>query len=541
MKKLYIKSFTGAIALLLTLQVAKPNTAAAALAPGDIAVIGYNSDAVVSTKDFTVVTLATINSGETIYFTDKGWTATSGGSFMADINSEGIFSWTTTATIARGTVINFSVTSGASPNVSATPSVGTISVVNGWTNTSAAAPFGTNGDQILIFQGSTVAPTFIFGFNAGISSADVVNGWQTVATTGNAQSNIPAGLTSGTNAIGFPTTTVTSLDNYAYKGAFTGNKAAVLALICNAANWDGDDAIAYNIVPGSGGGKFPGSNPIFTVNTKPVATLVSNTGTLLLGQVLTGVYTYSDADNDSQSGTTFKWYRADDASGTNKQSTGGTNNTYTLVAADINKFISFEVTPKDGREFGSSVESSLRGPVAGTLPVQLVDFSTKLEGGHAIRLYWKVSEQRNHKKFVIYRKGDQEDFRVLADIAASQGETYTYLDRAPLKGKNYYRLVQVDLDNTAMELANGWANMSASQSDVMVYPNPTQDVATVSLGAGKYERADLISLSGKVLQSKWISQMNGTVSFDLRKMSAGTYLIKVFGNGITSIAKVVRK
>ena len=541
MKNLYNQKLIGAIALMLLLQLAMPKVADAALVPGDIAVIGYNSDATVSTKDFTVVTLATINAGETIYFTDKGWTATSGGSFMADINSEGIFSWTTTGTIARGTVINFSVTSGNTPGVVATPNVGTLAIVNGWTNTAAAAPFGTNGDQIIIFQGSLASPTFIFGFNAGVSSTDVVSGWQTIATSGNAMSNIPAGLTNGTNAIGFPTTTVTSLDNYVYKGALTGTKDAVLALICNVVNWDGDDVTAYNAVPGAVGGRFPGTNPIFSVNSKPTATTVTNSGTLMVGQTLTGNYSYADADNDPQNGSTFVWYRSDDASGTNKQATGGTGSTYLLAAGDVNKYMSFQVTPRDGREFGTASESPLRGPVAGTLPVRLVEFTAKGHEGNMVRLEWKVVDDNVNKGFEILRSGDESVGQLIAEIPARAAEQYIYDDRSPLKGNNYYRLVQIDNDGKRTELAIRMVAFSLDVTKISAYPIPTTGWVSVDFAAGRFTRAVLTELSGKILITREVAASANSTTFDLQSLPLGIYMVRLTGDKATDVVKVVRR
>lgn len=95
-------------------------------------------------------------------------------------------------------------------------------------------------------------------------------------------------------------------------------------------------------------------------NVAPTASDVSISGTFALGQQLTGNYTYADDDSDVESGSTFKWYRSDDASGTGKAViAGATAQTYTLVADDDGKYISFEVTPNDGTEAGTPVESSL--------------------------------------------------------------------------------------------------------------------------------------------------------------------------------------
>ncbi|MAC85054.1 MAG: hypothetical protein CL624_13070 [Arcobacter sp.] len=98
----------------------------------------------------------------------------------------------------------------------------------------------------------------------------------------------------------------------------------------------------------------------YTPNQAPTATDVNFTGTLEVGQELTGAYTYSDANSHTESGTTFKWYVSDDTNGTNKTAiNGATSSTYTLTSSEVGKYISFEVTPNDGTDAGTTVESSI--------------------------------------------------------------------------------------------------------------------------------------------------------------------------------------
>lgn len=76
----------------------------------------------------------------------------------------------------------------------------------------------------------------------------------------------------------------------------------------------------------------------------PVAAAVSITGTPSVGQLLTGSYSYSDANADLEGISGFRWVR----SATNSVA-GGTNvgnaTSYTTVAADGGSFLFFCVTP----------------------------------------------------------------------------------------------------------------------------------------------------------------------------------------------------
>lgn len=75
-------------------------------------------------------------------------------------------------------------------------------------------------------------------------------------------------------------------------------------------------------------------------NAAPVASNVEITGTPVVGETLTGNYTYFDADGDLESGTTFRWLKNDD------EIVGATAQTYVVQEADAGSSIQFEVWVK---------------------------------------------------------------------------------------------------------------------------------------------------------------------------------------------------
>jgi hypothetical protein len=106
-------------------------------------------------------------------------------------------------------------------------------------------------------------------------------------------------------------------------------------------------------------------------NSAPTALGVAITGTATVGQTLTGSFTYADPDSDPAGTHTYKWYRADDNSGTNEAAiSGATTTTYVLVAADAGKFIRFSVIPKatTGTLTGAETFSARTAAVANYTP-----------------------------------------------------------------------------------------------------------------------------------------------------------------------------
>jgi len=163
------------------------------LTPGDIAVIGFNGD---DPDVIKFVNLVNIASGTQVKFTDNGWSGT------ALTTAEGTDTWTASTSFPAGTV---------------------------HTLTPTTVALGTTGDQVLVYQGASTAPTFIFG----VSSRAWVTG--SINTT---TSRIPTGLSSGSTALAFST----ERDNGAYTiVSNNAPKATLLASIANQNNWNRTD------------------------------------------------------------------------------------------------------------------------------------------------------------------------------------------------------------------------------------------------------------------------------------------------------------
>ncbi|MDM8162218.1 hypothetical protein QUH73_20560, partial [Labilibaculum sp. K2S] len=158
--------------------------------------------------------------------------------------------------------------------------------------------------------------------------------------------------------------------------AGTINKTAIpgaVAATYTLATADVGKYIAYAVTPASLTGNSPGLEVLsayqgtISNNEAPTATSVNFTGDLFINKTLTGTYTYTDTEGETQGGTTLQWYRADDAAGTvNKTAIpGAVAATYTLTAADVGKYIAYAVTPGalTGNSPGLEVLSAYQGTI----------------------------------------------------------------------------------------------------------------------------------------------------------------------------------
>jgi len=103
-----------------------------------------------------------------------------------------------------------------------------------------------------------------------------------------------------------------------------------------------------------------------TGNEAPTAKNVVINGEIKGDIEVNVTYDYDDKEDDAQSGTTFQWYRANDATGAGKVAIeGATTETYRISDEDQGKFIWVSVTPKaaTGTLMGMEAASEKKGPV----------------------------------------------------------------------------------------------------------------------------------------------------------------------------------
>jgi len=249
------------------------------LTAGDLVVTGYSAD---GGDKFSFLLLVAIDDNTTITFTDQGWTGTT---FFTGSSTEGIAIWTSGMALSCGTEVVISATSA----LDSTADIGT---------TTGGFNFATSGDQIIAYQGSFNAPTFITAFHNESGMFD--------QTTSNINdSALPTGLVEGVSAFAVNG----EMDNVAYSGSVTNDtaeniRAAIYSNSSNpaqAVNWNTSNTteqplstITWNFTSCLAA---PNTAPTATAPTIPTV-LEENVNVPLADDIAVG-----DADGDDQTVT----------------------------------------------------------------------------------------------------------------------------------------------------------------------------------------------------------------------------------------------
>lgn len=244
MKKKYNTIVKIIVPFLIVLSFQQKAYSQTTLVAGDIAFTGYIANAA-GTDEFSFVLLKNVTAGTVINFTDNGWFSTN-----ALNTTEQTLTFTTTAPIIAGKEIRISGPSGAAGATAVFSGGGSAGSCTG--NTPSLA---TSGDQVLAYQGTSLAPTFISAIHMNVYATDLNPCGNTTAATWDpttcgdnlSSSRLPSGLTTGVNAVWIGTQGVGASEQDNAKFNCTGpltNVAQVRAAVNNSANW-----LTSNVAP----------------------------------------------------------------------------------------------------------------------------------------------------------------------------------------------------------------------------------------------------------------------------------------------------
>lgn len=166
------------------------------------------------------------------------------------------------------------------------------------------------------------------------------------------------------------------------------------------------------------------------------------------------------------------------------------------------------------------------------LPVELVSFTGRIEGNTTV-LNWETASEWNNDRFEIERSEDIKDFEKIGTIKGHGNSNvplaYQYADLLTSSGTYYYRLKQIDFDDT-VSYSNIIAVYFQSEVQLMVYPNPAQDwIIIQSENAKTSYRIQIFSTSGNLILEQQLENRNGQHTVDVRNLPKGIYFISLYG------------
>ena len=174
--------------------------------------------------------------------------------------------------------------------------------------------------------------------------------------------------------------------------------------------------------------------------------------------------------------------------------------------------------------------------VSAPLPLTWLSFTAKAQNNSQSLLQWSTAQEQNTKDFYIQHTADGINWLTIGSLPAA-GNTnttsyYNYVHANPVKGLNYYRIKQTDLDSRYSYSPIRTLLFTMALQPLIILGNPiTNNVLTLQVNMAT--SLAFYTADGKLL---WQEQVNaGTKTIDVSRYAKGTYLLKT----ITTTHKVV--
>jgi uncharacterized delta-60 repeat protein len=207
----------------------------------------------------------------------------------------------------------------------------------------------------------------------------------------------------------------------------------------------------------------------------------------------------------------------------------------------VNAAAALNTTTKTLTATGQFTEYIL-GNSGSPLPVQWLSFTVTKQNTTAL-LLWQTASEQNNKGFEIERSSDGINFTAIGWVNgvgnSSIIQNYSFIYATPLKGKNFYRLKQIDFDAKITLSDIRRINFDAAVN-FTVYPNPVKNEAVLQL-SDNVATIRLTDISGKEIWRREKAN-TGTVIIPMQYLSSGFYLIQVTSsNGEMAIQKIIKQ
>ena len=165
-----------------------------------------------------------------------------------------------------------------------------------------------------------------------------------------------------------------------------------------------------------------------------------------------------------------------------------------------------------------------------TLPIQLVNFTATNVQNQYVLLKWQTTMEENSDHFDVERSTDGISFVKITTVKAagysSTLQSYSAVDNSPQNGINFYRLMEVDIDNRFSYSPVQTVKFGAGIAPV-IYPNPISTSFNAVAGSDPILEMVIYDLQGKAVQYVMGNSNGDNTKVNISNLASGIYVLKI--------------
>ncbi len=171
---------------------------------------------------------------------------------------------------------------------------------------------------------------------------------------------------------------------------------------------------------------------------------------------------------------------------------------------------------------------------AAALPITLKSFQVKASSS-TVLLLWETAQEKNNDYFLIEHSTNGVDFETVSERIQSAGDSdylrrYSWTDRTPAAGINYYRLKQVDVDGTVYYHGIRSARIEQGAFATQAFPNPVSQMLSIRLSGEETSTISIMDMTGRQVFSAVAPEGQQIMELDLATLATGNYTLSIVNN-----------
>ncbi len=184
---------------------------------------------------------------------------------------------------------------------------------------------------------------------------------------------------------------------------------------------------------------------------------------------------------------------------------------------------------------------------ANILPIGLNKFDVNVTNENDVSLVWQTASEVNNRGFYVERSSDGQEFESIGFVEGNDNSNeiinYKFNDYDLFSGIYYYRLKQIDFNDTYKYSEIRSATIKNPESVILFVPNPAQSYTKlyVDIKEKMYVDVQIIDMTGRLKEKIKLNLNTGKqgVKINLDNYEKGVYIVKVTLNNTNYINKLI--
>ena len=178
----------------------------------------------------------------------------------------------------------------------------------------------------------------------------------------------------------------------------------------------------------------------------------------------------------------------------------------------------------------------ITGGFIGCVPLALnmLSFTGKNKSDYNL-LQWQTADQTSNNSFDVEKSTDSLGFVVIGSVKFEPSSSYSFIDKHPDNGANFYRLRQTSVDNKVIYSKTiNVINPHYVDLSINIYPNPgTGQIKLVS--ASIVDELKILNVTGQIISYRTPRKKEFSLEFG----SPGIYFIQITSSGRMVVRKII--